>query len=305
MALNGGKHFKRGNAGSQFVAHRHSQERDTRSTAKQITKPILMKLCGYRIGRSSIAFVHQYVSGMRQWNRHHPYDEANGITTRGYLPGWLLQAGSASDAHNAGYAGCQPSCLRRGLSSIPDPERFSFLDIGCGKGRSLAVASELPFRRIVGIEIAPKLAAVAKANAEVLRKRYPDRTPIEVIACDAALAALPDGDLVVFVYHAFGKPLLELFVSRLVAAGTGREMFFIYENPVNGPLLDATPGFTRWHAETVACEPGERGFAPLDSEVIVVWHWGAGRSSPRCSGAEARIAGTEWVAVLETAAPVH
>jgi SAM-dependent methyltransferase len=276
-----------------------------RTTAKRIIRPILVTLCGYRVGRASIEFVHQYVSRKGQWNRHHPYDEANGITTRGYLPGWLLQTGSTADAHNSGYAGCQPSCLRRGLSSIPDPERFSYLDVGCGKGRSLAVASELAFRRIVGVEIAPKVSAVAKANAAVLRKRYPGRTPIEVIAGDATLAALPDGDLVVFLYHSFGKPLLKLFVSRLVAAGAGREMFFVYENPVNGPLLDATPGFTRWHAETVACEPAEVGFAPVDSETIVVWHWGAPRSSPRHPGAEARIAGTDWRAELETDATVQ
>lgn len=273
-----------------------------RTAATRVVKPVLVALCGYRLGRASIEFVHQYFSGKRQWSRRHPYDEANGISTRGYLPRWLLQTGSASDDHNSGYAGCQPSCLRRGLSSIPDPGRFSYLDVGCGKGRSLAVAAELPFRRIVGVEIAPEVAAVAKANAAILHRRYPSRTPIEVIAGDATRAAFPDGDLVVFLYHSFGKPLLKLFISRLVVAGAGREIYFVYENPVNGSLLDATPGFTRWHAETVACDPTEVGFAPDDSETIVVWHWGGHQSAPLSSGANARIVGTDWRALLETGA---
>lgn len=276
-----------------------------RTAIKRILKPILVTLCGYPAGRASLEFLHRTLGGKRQWHRHHPYDEANAISTGGFLPAWLLRTGSVSDAHNSGYAGCQPSCLRRGLSSIPDPGRFSYLDVGCGKGRSLAVAAELPFRRIVGVEIAPEVAAVAKANAVVLRRRYPARTPIEVIAGDATRAAFPDGDLVVFLYHSFGKPLLELFVSRLVAAGAGREIYFVYENPVNGPVLDATPGFTRWHAETVACDPAEIGFAPDDSETIVVWHWGGHRSVPRPSGADARIVGSDWRALLEPSASVQ
>ena len=271
-----------------------------RAAAARILKPVLVTLCRYQASRALVHFVHRHVSGKEAWNRRHPYDEAHGISTHGYLPGWLLPTGSASDTHNSGYAGCQPSCLRRGLSSIPDPARFSYFDVGCGKGRSLAVASEFPFRRIVGVEIAPEVAAVAKANAAILRQRYPSRTSVEVMAADASLAPLPEGDLVVFLYHSFGRPLLELLVSRLVASGAGREIFFVYENPVNGSLLDATPGFIRWQAETVRCEPAEVGFAPDDSETVVTWRWGGEKSASPFPNADAPIAGTSWRAVLET-----
>lgn len=267
---------------------------------KPIAKSFLLMLCQYQSGRTLLQFVHRYVGGKDQWHRRHPYDQANGISTQGYLPGWLLGTGTMSDSLNSGYAGCQPSCLREGLSSVPNPEGFSYFDLGCGKGRSLAVAAEFPFREIIGIEIAPELGAVAKANADILRRRYPNRTPIKIIVADASRIPFPDGNLVVFLYHSFGKPLLELLIARLMALGDGREIFFVYENPVNGSVLDSTPSFIRWFAKTVVCDPTERGFAPDDSETIVVWRTGGNKAASPSSNADVPIGGTEWRALLQT-----
>ncbi len=234
-----------------------------------MTRPLTalsIVLSRYRAFQAPLRFVHRRVGGGGAWRRHHPFDAAHGIATSGYLPWWLLRTGSAADAENSGYAGCQPSCLRRALSTIPDPARFTYLDLGCGMGRSLAVASELPFRRIVGVEIAPEIAAAARGNAAVLRERFPERTPAEVVEGDASAAALPEGDLVVFLYHPFGRALVERLVARLVAAAAGREIFFVYENPVHGALLDARAEFRRWHAETVACDT-----AAYHSHPILRW----------------------------------
>jgi hypothetical protein len=51
---------------------------------------------------------------------------------------------------------------------------FTFIDLGSGKGRTLLMASDYPFRRIVGVELLPELNNVARENlrkrkAEVLR----------------------------------------------------------------------------------------------------------------------------------------
>ena len=224
--------------------------------------------------RAPLRFAHRHAIRARPSMRRHPFDVRHGISAEGYLPWWLLRNGSAADAENSGYAGCQPSCLRRALSTIPDPSRFVFLDVGCGKGRSMAIAAELPFRRIVGIEISDALVRTARRNAAALAARFPDRTPIEVIEGDATRNALPPGDLVVFLYHPFGRPLLEGFLSTLIEGRAGHEMFIVYESPVEGDLVDAVPGLTRWHAEVVHCDPEERGCAPIDHETIVTWRWG-------------------------------
>ena len=50
-----------------------------------------------------------------------------------------------------------------------DYARFTFIDFGCGKGKVLLLAAELPFQRIIGIEFSPALARVAEENLKSYR----------------------------------------------------------------------------------------------------------------------------------------
>jgi SAM-dependent methyltransferase len=38
-----------------------------------------------------------------------------------------------------------------------DPEQFCFLDIGCGKGRALIIATEYGFKDLIGVDYSAKL----------------------------------------------------------------------------------------------------------------------------------------------------
>jgi len=43
---------------------------------------------------------------------------------------------------------------------------FIFIDLGSGKGRTLLMASDYPFRRIVGVELLLALHQIAQENLE-------------------------------------------------------------------------------------------------------------------------------------------
>jgi SAM-dependent methyltransferase len=78
----------------------------------------------------------------------------------------------------------------------------SFVDLGCGKGRVLLLASEFGFRKVVGVEISAELCEVARRNAEVFRP--PSRkSQIEVQNADATRFDFPETDLLVHMYHPF------------------------------------------------------------------------------------------------------
>src|SRR4051794_20497061 len=103
----------------------------------------------------------------------HPFDLAYGIDTGGLIP---TETGAHSNAaHGTAYWGTAPSLLRgtlarwiETLNGTPyTPSDYTFIDLGCGKGRPLMLASETPFARILGVELNPDLAAAAQRNLAV------------------------------------------------------------------------------------------------------------------------------------------
>lgn len=219
------------------------------------------------------------------WSRPHPYDRREGIRASGSVPGFLIRAGDDIDRPTTNYGGCQPSVVRHALARLPDPRRLAFVDLGCGKGRVLAVASELPFRAIVGVELSGALARDARRNAAIVAARHPDRTPIAVIHGDAVRAALPDGPLAVFMYQPFGADVMAAVAARL-GEDPGRERYVVYVNPVHGAVLDASSALRRRHAATVPYAPEELGFGPGADDTVVVWE--SGVAGPPAGGAADR-----------------
>lgn len=57
------------------------------------------------------------------------------------------------------------------MASLSAPvDELTFVDLGAGKGRAMLLASELPFRRIVGVEFSPELCDVARRNLRTNRR---------------------------------------------------------------------------------------------------------------------------------------
>ena len=104
----------------------------------------------------------------------HPFDALHGTDTGGLITAAKLLTGHPCDKHVTAYYGVAPSILRGLLdlwlnrTSPPFPiDRYTFLDIGAGKGRALLVAAESPFNEVVGVELNPSLAAIARNNIAI------------------------------------------------------------------------------------------------------------------------------------------
>ena len=90
-----------------------------------------------------------------------------------------------------------------------DPNEFCFIDMGCGKGRPLIVASRFNFAELVGVEYSGKLCNIAEGN---LRKLG---IPARVVCQDAATFAVPRRDIFAFFYHPFGPVVLGQVLDNL------------------------------------------------------------------------------------------
>jgi len=207
------------------------------------------------------------------WKREHPFDRANRVRTNGQLPGFVLRPGDPIDAPTTVYGAAQPSIIRTALAVIPDPRRCHFIDLGCGKGRPLFVASEFDFLAITGVELSPTLSRIARRNAASLARVHPNRTPIEIIVGDALAYQLPEQPLAIFLYNPFGRLLMAQLVRSIEASlrEAPRDIYVVYYNPVWAEVLDASAALERRYAAQLPYADDEIGFGPDQSDAVVIW----------------------------------
>jgi SAM-dependent methyltransferase len=223
------------------------------------------------------------------WNRIHPFDRYYGTDTSGSAPAEALPADEHLRAQAFPYGGSQPSIVRRALEALPSVDWCTFLDLGCGKGRPLFVASEFPFRDICGVELSPRLAEIARRNAAIIARRYPQRTAVRLAVGDASTFPLPAGDLVLFLYHPFGAELIANVVAGVEAAiaAEHRSVYIVYYNPVCGYCFDASPLLRRRFARVLPYAAEEFGYGPDKDDLVVIWQSAAAPAPP--APADARI----------------
>jgi SAM-dependent methyltransferase len=198
----------------------------------------------------------------------HPFDLEHGVDTSGLLFAEHLASGHAHDGHINAYWGTAPSGFRgileqwqHELSGTPyGIEDYTFLDIGCGKGRVLMLASDAPFQRILGVELSPALTAVAENNMAKWSAAAHLCSDIEVLNLDALATPIPDSPVVLYIYNSFNLyvmlPLLERLRTLALARSTPIDL--IYATPQQAPLVDAVPGIALLAAGSIALTPEDR-----------------------------------------------
>lgn len=171
------------------------------------------------------------------------FDAAYGVETAAAVRWLNLQAGTGTDAFAHDYMATPPAVTRLALARLGDVGTATFVDIGCGKGRALILASELPFRAVVGIERTPALIQVARRNAERVASAFPERAPIQLVLGDAADPHWPDGDLVIWLFNPFLRPVMTKFAAALerCVRATRRQVIVLYLNPTCADVLDQCP----------------------------------------------------------------
>ena len=120
-----------------------------------------------------------------------------------------------------------------------------FIDVGAGKGRVvLEAAAHYGFGRVIGLELSPELASVARSNVSAmagLRRRG----EVEIIVADATQFRLPDDVTVVFLYNPFRGTIFEQFLTCVVASldRRPRTLRLIYRAPFEHDRLLRTGRF--------------------------------------------------------------
>jgi len=162
------------------------------------------------------------------------FDRTFGTKTQGVIPLGALGA-SLQQAHESQgyYAAVSHDRLRARLRRVPaNVTGFTFIDYGAGMGRALLIASEYPFRRIVGVELLPMLADIAERNLKQYRNPWQRCFSIEIFRGDAREFSPPGGNTVYLFNNPFGPEVLRQVLKRIERCHAGSDQVFaIYEIP--------------------------------------------------------------------------
>jgi SAM-dependent methyltransferase len=213
----------------------------------------------------------------------HPFDERYGVETGGLIGGGELRSGHRNDVFNTAYYGMAPSRFQWVMEYwIADQthaalEDYSFIDLGCGKGRAVMMASEFGFREVVGVELHAALAGMAEANVAVWTAAGRAACPVRIVRADATEFMFPDGACLLYLFNPFAAPVMQRLIERIetdFARRTGG-LDLIYFNPEAGHLLEAHGGFELLWTGTVPMSEEDQAVDLVASpeDLCSVYRW--------------------------------
>lgn len=111
---------------------------------------------------------------------------------------------------------------------------FIFVDLGSGKGRTLLMASDHPFRRILGVELLPALHALALENIGKYKSESQKCFSVESICADATEFSFPAEPTVLYLFNPFPEAGLRRVIANLEQSlrDHPRQVYVLYHNPL-------------------------------------------------------------------------
>jgi SAM-dependent methyltransferase len=155
-------------------------------------------------------------------------------------------------AFHSPYQPTDPILFREMLDAVcehahQDLAQFTFIDLGSGKGRALLLASDYPFRRIIGVELLPSLNAIAQQNLTAYKSDSQQCFALESTCADATTYRFPDGPLLIYLFNPFPESGLRRTIENLRQSlhENPRPAYVLYHNPQLEPAITETGCFRK------------------------------------------------------------
>jgi len=126
-----------------------------------------------------------------------------------------------------------------------NPCEGHFLDLGCGKGRTLVVAAYYGFKKVTGVDFSKAFCEEARELTDSVKSTYPDCV-FFVQHQDAFYYEIPDDVNVIYLFNPFDEVIMSGVVANIVRSQLEhpRTIYIMYINPQHEKLF-TEEGFTR------------------------------------------------------------
>ena len=202
----------------------------------------------------------------KQWDRTHRVDTGGQIEIQS-----LDVVGPNADM---GYpaVSTSPSTFAYFSQFFPqDRSQYTFVDLGCAKGRTLLLASELGFGGVVGAEFAGSLCEIARTNIILFPMSEERRSRCSVVHADATQFELPNGNLVLYFGNPFGLELWPAMLANIAESlrRNPRHIWLV----LAGSLDDAIGATGRLIAKHGSFSRIAQGIAPFFLDTYRPFHY--------------------------------
>lgn len=133
------------------------------------------------------------------------------------------------------YQPTEPDLFHEMLDALQiDLREFTFIDLGSGKGRTLLMAADYPFRRIVGVELLSDLHARAVENIRRARSESQKCLQAECLQLDARVFVFPCEPTVLYLFNPLPESGLRRVIENLEESliRCPRAVYVLYHNPL-------------------------------------------------------------------------
>src|SRR5262252_6269991 len=137
------------------------------------------------------------------------------------------------------YQPTEPALFREMIEMLQqnagvDLSDLTFIDLGSGKGRTLLMASDYPFRRIVGVELLPTLHQIAQDNLTNYKNSSQQCFELQTQCADATAFAFPEEPLLLYLFNPFPESGLRKTIQNLESSlrSHPRAAYVLYHNPL-------------------------------------------------------------------------
>ncbi|ABD88947.1 conserved hypothetical protein [Rhodopseudomonas palustris BisB18] len=147
-----------------------------------------------------------------------------------------LSIGHDSRRFGERYQASDPAVLHDAVAFIGlQPADYTFIDLGCGKGRMLIVAAELGFKSCVGVEFADELARLAARNVAAAAF-----SNVTIVHGDAGNYAFNEQPFVLYMFNPFSRQVMARVRDNLLKLNRANYCI-VYKNARWRQLFDDLP----------------------------------------------------------------
>jgi hypothetical protein len=168
------------------------------------------------------------------------FDLRYGIDTR-VVPNYFRDTPENERSPEYSYQPTQIGLVNRILRDVPISYKdYILVDFGSGKGRVLLLASDFPFKKIIGVESSPTLNEIACRNIQLYKSNSKQCSNLESICINVINFKIPDEKAIFYFYNPFDEQIMNMVLLNIKNSlqNCHRDIFLVYSYPVHHHLID-------------------------------------------------------------------